>query len=91
MKDDWYYNKFEQSPDEKVKLLPPKFTLHDSSGEPLFNFKVNRYPNRQNPGTLWFHDHSMRLTSYNVGGGLSGFYLLRDPDVEDMMKGLQAQ
>lgn len=33
----------------------------------------------------------MRLTSYNVGAGLSGFYLLRDPDVEDKMKELQAQ
>jgi hypothetical protein len=33
MKDDWYYGKFEQSPDQKVKLLPPKFLLRDASGQ----------------------------------------------------------
>ena len=45
-------------------------------------YKINRYPNLQNPGMLWYHDHSMHLTTFNVGNGLSGFYILRDKEVE---------
>jgi FtsP/CotA-like multicopper oxidase with cupredoxin domain len=44
--------------------------------------KINRYPNIQNPGNLWYHDHAMRLTAFNVGRGLSGAYILRNPIVE---------
>jgi hypothetical protein len=33
----------------------------------------------------------MRLTGYNVAGGLTGFYILLHPDVEDQMKKLQAK
>jgi FtsP/CotA-like multicopper oxidase with cupredoxin domain len=40
------------------------------------------YPNRQEPGTLWFHDHSMGLTRTNVYSGMAAFYLLRDKDKE---------
>jgi spore coat protein A len=42
---------------------------------------MNRYPNLQNPGMLWYHDHAMRLTAFNAGGGLSGFYFLRNQAV----------
>lgn len=31
---------------------------------------------------LWYHDHAMRLTAFNAGGGLSGFFFLRNEDVE---------
>ena len=41
--------------------------------------KVNVYPNVQNPGNLWYHDHSMRVTRPNVQNGLSGMYIIRDP------------
>jgi len=44
--------------------------------------KISRYPNRQNPGNLWYHDHAMRLTDYNVKFGLSGLYILRDSEIE---------
>ncbi len=44
--------------------------------------KISRYPNKQNPGNLWYHDHAMRLTQYNVQNGLAGLYILRDDDVE---------
>jgi spore coat protein A len=40
---------------------------------------VYRYQNRQEPGTLWFHDHALGLTRTNVYGGLATFYFLRDP------------
>ncbi|MDP2997125.1 MAG: multicopper oxidase [Bryobacterales bacterium] len=36
-------------------------------------------PNRQQPATLWFHDHALGLTRLNVYSGLAGFYFLRDP------------
>lgn len=44
--------------------------------------QVNLYPNTQEPGTLWFHDHAMGMTRTNVYSGLEAFYLLRDPQAE---------
>ncbi len=38
-----------------------------------------QYPNDQPAATLWYHDHAMSITRLNVYAGLSGFYLLRDP------------
>ena len=46
------------------------------------NFKVNVYPNVQQPGTFWYHDHAMSNTRFNVGEGLFGFYIIRDPVAE---------
>src|SRR4030095_11319127 len=37
------------------------------------------YPNNQQAGTLWYHDHAMGITRLNVIMGLAGFYLIRDP------------
>ncbi len=39
------------------------------------------YPNNQQAGFLWYHDHSIGITRLNVYMGLAGLYLLRD-DVE---------
>jgi spore coat protein A len=36
------------------------------------------YPNNQEAGTLWYHDHAMGITRLNVIMGLAGFYLLKD-------------
>ncbi|MFA9423599.1 MAG: multicopper oxidase family protein [Sedimentibacter sp.] len=46
------------------------------------NFSKSRYtyPNGQRPTTLWYHDHVLGIASVSVYAGLSGFYLLRDPD-----------
>lgn len=33
--------------------------------------------------TLWYHDHAIGVTANNVYAGLTGFYLLRNPAVED--------
>jgi len=38
------------------------------------------YPNGQAAATLWYHDHAVGITRLNVYAGLSGFYLLRDPE-----------
>lgn len=40
---------------------------------------TNVYPNNQDAGTLWYHDHAMGITRLNVIMGLAGFYLLIDP------------
>jgi len=40
--------------------------------------KTYRYPNRQDPAALWYHDHAMGINRLNICAGLFGFYLLRD-------------
>lgn len=37
------------------------------------------YPNHQQAGTPWYHDHAMGITRLNVMMGLAGFWLIRDP------------
>lgn len=43
------------------------------------NMAVYRYPNRQEPALVWFHDHALGATRLNVYAGLAGGYLLTDP------------
>ncbi|MDO5696794.1 MAG: multicopper oxidase domain-containing protein [Dermatophilus congolensis] len=38
------------------------------------------YPNLQEAATLWYHDHAMAVTRFNVHAGLAGFYLIRDDE-----------
>lgn len=40
--------------------------------------KPYTYENRQEAGTLWYHDHALGITRTNVYMGLAGFYILRD-------------
>ncbi len=40
------------------------------------------YPNNQQAGYIWFHDHALGVTRLNVYMGLAGAYLVRDA-VED--------
>jgi hypothetical protein len=82
--DKCYYESFASIDSKSRNYLPPSIKVEDyKSGVPVLNerYKINRYPNLQNPGNLWYHDHAMHLTNYNVGSGLSGFYILRDEDV----------
>lgn len=37
------------------------------------------YPNTQESTTLWYHDHALGVTRFNVLMGLAGFYIIRDP------------
>jgi FtsP/CotA-like multicopper oxidase with cupredoxin domain len=43
---------------------------------------IYTYDNKQEPGTLWFHDHALGITRTNVLAGLAGFYFLEDPSRE---------
>lgn len=44
-----------------------------------------KYPNTQEAGTIWYHDHAMGTTHTNVWAGLAGFYLIRDAN-EDALQ-----
>ena len=46
----------------------------------FFNGDTYDYPNNQPGTTLWFHDHAMGITRYNVMAGTAGFWILRDPN-----------
>lgn len=43
---------------------------------------IYQYPNSQEPGTLWFHDHALGMTRTNVYSGLEAFYFVRDASKE---------
>ncbi|MGJ0120676.1 multicopper oxidase family protein [Williamsia sp. MIQD14] len=59
-------------------------TAPDSDGNPerlllpRVGTAVHHYPNRQEAGHLWYHDHAMGITRSNVYAGLAGNFLLRD-------------
>jgi spore coat protein A len=41
---------------------------------------VYEYPNNQEAGTTWYHDHALGITRLNVYGGMAGFYLMSDAE-----------
>jgi len=48
------------------------------------NSQLSEYPNDQQAMGLWYHDHGMDITRWNVMTGLAGMYLIRD-DEEDAL------
>ncbi|MDS0299319.1 multicopper oxidase domain-containing protein [Halogeometricum sp. S1BR25-6] len=62
--------------------LPEQWTSPDGIEGPQFVKDVYDYTNRQDPATLWYHDHALGLTRLNVYAGLAGFFLLRGPQEE---------
>lgn len=83
LNDTCYYDAFDTNDGDGNNYAPPNIIVTDlSNNYPVQNIKINRYPNIQNPGNLWYHDHAMRLTSYNVQSGLSGNYALRENTTE---------
>ncbi|HVN64083.1 MAG TPA: multicopper oxidase domain-containing protein [Candidatus Binataceae bacterium] len=55
---------------------------YSTIGSPGAGKAIYRYGNEQEPGTLWFHDHTLGATRDNVYAGLAGFYLIRAPRKE---------
>ncbi|MBN2034205.1 MAG: multicopper oxidase domain-containing protein [Deltaproteobacteria bacterium] len=37
------------------------------------------YPNTQQAGTIWFHDHALGITRLNVYAGMAGVHIISDP------------
>ncbi len=60
------------------------------TGGPGSNMAVYRYPNRQEPATIWFHDHTLGATRLNVYAGLAGAYLITDPSDSSIPSNLPA-
>jgi spore coat protein A len=59
----------------------------ESDGYPESTFvsgesRLYQYPNRQRAATLWYHDHALGITRYNVMLGLAGLYVIRDREEE---------
>lgn len=54
---------------------------YDPEADAQNNFSIYRYPNSQEAGPLWFHDHLLGGTRINVYAGLAGAYLLTDPSL----------
>lgn len=42
--------------------------------------QLSEYPNDQPAAALFYHDHAMNITRWNVMAGLSGMYLIRDEE-----------
>ncbi|MBW8486209.1 multicopper oxidase family protein [Actinomadura parmotrematis] len=86
------------APIEDVANLAPWVVTHlhggeisgDSDGWPKNGIsfgqaQATEYPNDQRAATLWYHDHAMDITAYNVFAGLAGLYLVRDAE-EDALR-----
>jgi len=52
--------------------------FYSAAGAPA-NGATYIYPNTQEAGPLWFHDHTLGATRLNVYAGLAGAYFLVDP------------
>lgn len=78
-----YYDNFDNSDTKIDTSRPPSYKFTNATLNTIS--KINRYPNVQNPGNLWYHDHSMRLTAYNVAYGLSGMYIIRNSTMESKL------
>jgi o-aminophenol oxidase len=48
------------------------------------NAQLTEYPNGQQSTTLWYHDHAMAVTRFNVHAGLTGMYLIRDEEEDGL-------
>ena len=70
-----WYEKFKQQ-------FKDKYGLDWEAGSAIF-----QYPNRQRAATLWYHDHTLGMTRLNVYSGLTGLYLLRGGQ-DDQVQGL---
>ena len=42
------------------------------------------YPNEQAPAMLWYHDHTIAITRFNVLAGLAGLYFIRENDEDSL-------
>jgi len=59
-------------------ILGPTYSTNGAFTTTPSNKAAYYYPNAQNPGTLWYHDHALGMTRLNVMSGLAGYYLLKD-------------
>ena len=46
---------------------------------PTYVTNEYKYPNLNNAGTYWYHDHTLGITRLNVYAGMAAYYILTDP------------
>ena len=76
-----------------VATLPPWTVVHLHGGRTIANsdgwtengclsgqFATSDYTNDQQAALLWYHDHAMGITRFNVYTGLAGLYIIRDAE-----------
>jgi FtsP/CotA-like multicopper oxidase with cupredoxin domain len=51
---------------------------------------VARYSDYQRATMLWYHDHAMHVTRFNVYAGLAGLWIIRDDQDDAVMAALRA-
>lgn len=91
-----------ETPDEKVAALPAWTVVHlhgekskaDSDGWTenallLGQSALYTYKNNQRSTLLWYHDHAMGVTRFNVFAGLAGMWIIRDQDDDAIIQALQ--
>ena len=59
------------------------FTINDIRGPEYVSNDYPR-PNSNQAAPFWYHDHAFGATRLDVGFGLSGFTILRDPAGEPL-------
>lgn len=69
-RDYWYTNCGPQRTDPATNVAP----VHGDDFDPAWI-----------PTTLWYHDHAMDVTGFNVARGLAGFYLIVDERERDLV------
>lgn len=57
---------------------PDAWCTSNGIGGPAFEPGPYLYPNDQEAGALWYHDHAIGATRLNVYAGLAGFYIIRE-------------
>jgi spore coat protein A len=64
--------------------FPEAWSSSDGKYGPNYVSNTSRYPNDQSAATLWYHDHALGITRLNVYAGLAGFYIIRDPQEDEL-------
>ena len=78
---------------QTVATLPPWTVVHLHGGRTAAvsdgwtenaclsgQFTTSDYANDQQATLLWYHDHAMGITRFNVYAGLAGLYIIRDAE-----------
>jgi FtsP/CotA-like multicopper oxidase with cupredoxin domain len=84
-----------RSLNQTVATLPPWTVVHLHGGRTAAvsdgwtenaclsgQFTTSDYANDQQATLLWYHDHAMGITRFNVYAGLAGLYIIRDAEEE---------
>jgi spore coat protein A len=65
-------------------VTEPEHDGHPHSAIPNGSEWEYVYPNVQRSATMWYHDHAHGETAQTVFAGLAAFYILEDPEEEDL-------